>query len=355
MIAIVAWVLVALSFLSARALAAVDFVNTEFYIHEREPFTIRWTGNRGPVSLALMRGPDEDLSRVLDIVTDYAGDEYTWTPPASLRSGSYVIRLQDAGSTSYSPRFQYPAPPEESTATPSAESTSPLPSPSHSPSTTSSPDSSSVPVFSTPAIATAATLGGLLFLVLLGIVVYCVSRRRRRGREAVNNKAEYGAVAAEQEEGATRPGSSHWGSGVNQSRTAVGVGVGEDARMPMPMSMAVQPTGGGDGNAATAAAAATGHFGAGTGAGGDHYYAQQPLATPPFPPSSETATLAVGSSHGASPAHFSTTPEGGDSGKEGIYWGGVGLGQGQGWGRSELPARGPGETPELSAQGKYLQ
>ncbi|KAL2196801.1 hypothetical protein P885DRAFT_60813 [Corynascus similis CBS 632.67] len=246
MIAIITWALVALSFLSTRALAAVDFVNAEFYIHERDPFTIRWTGNRGPVSIALMRGPDEDLSRVLNIVTDYAGDEYTWTPPASLQPGSYVIRLQDAGSTSYSPRFQYPAPPEESTATPSAESTSPPSSSSHSPSTTSSPDSSSVPVFSTPAIATAATLGGVLFLVLLGIVIYCVSRRRRRGHVAVNNKAEYGAVAAEQEEGATRPGSSRWGGGVNQSRTAVGVGVGEDARMPMPTSMAVQPSGGGD-------------------------------------------------------------------------------------------------------------
>ena len=110
-----AWALLALLFMPAGTLAAVTFTNSEYYTHEGVPFTITWTGNRGPVTVTLMNGLDADLQPVLVIVSDYNAQEYTWTPPPTLPADSYLLRLEDAGSTDYSPRFRYPAPPPIST------------------------------------------------------------------------------------------------------------------------------------------------------------------------------------------------------------------------------------------------
>jgi hypothetical protein len=110
------WAILALAlFLSAPVFAAVTFINSEYYIHEGMPFTISWTGNRGPVGVSLMKGPDENLELVLTIISASEAQEYTWTPPPTLPADSYILRLQDAGSADYSPRFRYPAPPLPST------------------------------------------------------------------------------------------------------------------------------------------------------------------------------------------------------------------------------------------------
>jgi hypothetical protein len=109
------WALLALLFMPTGILAAVFFTNKEYYTHEGIPFTITWTGNRGPVTVTLMNGLDADLQEVLVIVSDYNAQEYTWTPPPTLPDGSYLLRVEDAGSTDYSPRFRYPAPPPLST------------------------------------------------------------------------------------------------------------------------------------------------------------------------------------------------------------------------------------------------
>ena len=97
--------------LPAAVLAAVSFTNSEYYILEGQPFTITWSGNRGPVTVSLMKGPDANLQLVFVIVTGYQGQEYTWTPPPTLAADSYELQIEDAGSTDYSPRFRYPAPP----------------------------------------------------------------------------------------------------------------------------------------------------------------------------------------------------------------------------------------------------
>jgi hypothetical protein len=110
-----AWALLALLFMPAGILAAVKFTNDEYYINKGIQFTITWTGNRGPVAVTLMKGLDADLQEVLVIVSDYNAQEYTWTPPPTLPADSYLLRVEDAGSTDYSPRFRYPAPPPIST------------------------------------------------------------------------------------------------------------------------------------------------------------------------------------------------------------------------------------------------
>ncbi|KAJ4289283.1 hypothetical protein N0V88_007034 [Collariella sp. IMI 366227] len=90
-------------------LAAVAFTNNEYYLHAGSPFTVTWTGNRGPVTLTLTNGPDENLQTVLVIVSNYEGQSYIWTPPAELPADSYILQLEDAGSADYSARFKYPA------------------------------------------------------------------------------------------------------------------------------------------------------------------------------------------------------------------------------------------------------
>ncbi|KAK3897009.1 hypothetical protein C8A05DRAFT_20142, partial [Staphylotrichum tortipilum] len=103
--------------LSTAALASVSFTNDDWYIYQNQPFTITWANNRGPVNVSVMSGPDENLLPVLAIVSGYPGQEYTWTPPPTLQTGDYELEIVDGGSSDYSPRFQYPAPPQTSSTT----------------------------------------------------------------------------------------------------------------------------------------------------------------------------------------------------------------------------------------------
>ncbi|KAK4097070.1 hypothetical protein N658DRAFT_489493 [Parathielavia hyrcaniae] len=193
----VLWALLLAWMQSIGVLAAVTFTNIEYYIYAGSPFTVTWTGNRAPVSLALMNGPDENLKQVLSIVTDYSGQEYTWTPPAKLPADSYIFRLEDGGSTDYSARFRYPSPPLDITSTTVTGSTTTATTASETSSTTTSPtsdpsssSSSSSEILSTPAIAIIGALGGTLLLTLIAIITYCVVRRRRKQRRRLENMPE---------------------------------------------------------------------------------------------------------------------------------------------------------------------
>ncbi|KAK4108543.1 hypothetical protein N656DRAFT_692201, partial [Canariomyces notabilis] len=96
-----------LAHLPGVALAAVTFTNPDYYIEAGAPFTITWTNNRGAVTITLMNGPDADLQPVLVLVSDYEGEAYTWTPPSTLPTDSYELRIEDSGSVDYSPRFRF--------------------------------------------------------------------------------------------------------------------------------------------------------------------------------------------------------------------------------------------------------
>jgi hypothetical protein len=99
-------------------LAAVSFTNADYYVYPSVPFTITWTDARGPVNITLMNGPDEYLKEVLLIVAALEGaEEYSWTPPPTVPPDSYILRIEDGGSTDYSPRFVYPGPVLATTAT----------------------------------------------------------------------------------------------------------------------------------------------------------------------------------------------------------------------------------------------
>ncbi len=45
----------------------ISFTNDVYSIQAGIPFTMTWTGNKGPVTITLMNGPDEDLQQVLVI------------------------------------------------------------------------------------------------------------------------------------------------------------------------------------------------------------------------------------------------------------------------------------------------
>ncbi|SPQ27059.1 0c1de677-73f3-475b-bfc8-399f4e7f2b7f [Thermothielavioides terrestris] len=199
-----------------RALAGVVFTNDDYYIYAGQPFTITWTDARGPVTITLMEGPDIDLQEVLVIVSGYQGQEYTWTPPPTLAAGSYELQISDGGSTDYSPRFTYPAPPTSPasssglnptdtgpsstpppatlpTAPPTSSSTPPPPA-STAPTSEPPSSSSTLPLAAKVAIA---VLGSLLAVVLLLLLVYILTarhRRRRRRRLAAAAAASAGAA-----------------------------------------------------------------------------------------------------------------------------------------------------------------
>ncbi|KAL2265834.1 hypothetical protein VTJ83DRAFT_6934 [Remersonia thermophila] len=213
-----------LCLMPARVSAAVAFTNQEYYLHAGSPFTITWEGNRGPVSLALMKGPDENLKEVVSIVEEYEGTEYTWTPPADLEPNSYIIRLRDAGSTDYSPRFKYPAPPETSTtksATPSSSSSSSSsPSASATNAASTDDDDASDPTapLSTTAVAIIGALGGALLLAFAAICAYYIAYRKlkRKYMAATGNDWPVGASFG----GPDDTNMTHYGGSTSQGQGA---------------------------------------------------------------------------------------------------------------------------------------
>lgn len=96
--------------LATLAQASVTFTNDEYALRPNEPFTITWEGNKGPVTLTLMNGPDVDLQSVMVIATGLSGTKYTWTPPRTLKADGYELQIEDGVGVDYSARFEFPAP-----------------------------------------------------------------------------------------------------------------------------------------------------------------------------------------------------------------------------------------------------
>ncbi|GAB1312661.1 hypothetical protein MFIFM68171_02871 [Madurella fahalii] len=206
-----------LAHLPRAALAGVIFTNEDYYIEAGIPFTITWTNNRGAVTVTLMNGPDMDLQPVLVIVSDYEGQEYTWTPPTTLATDSYELQITDSGSADYSPRFRFTGVPggsdSGSTGTLTTSSTPSSISPSQPPNAVPTTETTTNPTLSNPAITNnnnssnsndgqdtpatdtahalstpakvaIATVSSLLFLALLALLlIWLVARKRRKERD----------------------------------------------------------------------------------------------------------------------------------------------------------------------------
>ncbi|KAK3311975.1 hypothetical protein B0H66DRAFT_596139 [Apodospora peruviana] len=182
--------------LATHARAAVTFTNDEYAMQPNEPFTITWEGNRGPVTLTLMNGPDVDLQPVTVIASGLSGTQYTWTPPILLEADGYELQIEDGVSTDYSPRFQFPAPPPPSGST-SSTSTSTTTSPTSSATATNTtiamPTLTAASGGGAGGLSTAAKAGigagiGAGVLLLLGLFGYCMFRIGRRQQTQRNRK-----------------------------------------------------------------------------------------------------------------------------------------------------------------------
>lgn len=93
---------------AAAALAKPILLNSNYQIEEDTPFTLKWSGASGPVTITLMTGNDpNNLKVVTDLVSGQTGSEYTFTLK-DLPSGQYAIRITDStGENNYSPQFPY--------------------------------------------------------------------------------------------------------------------------------------------------------------------------------------------------------------------------------------------------------
>ncbi|KAF7872300.1 hypothetical protein EAF04_003224 [Stromatinia cepivora] len=92
---------------AATLASAVQLTNPSFGVTAGTPFNITWSDAQGPVTLVLMNGPSTSLNTVSTIGSGLSGTSYTWTPPATLDSSLYAIRIQDSTSTpNYSEQFQ---------------------------------------------------------------------------------------------------------------------------------------------------------------------------------------------------------------------------------------------------------
>ncbi|KAM7206031.1 hypothetical protein V8F33_000861 [Rhypophila sp. PSN 637] len=194
--------------LTTLASAGVVFTNDEYVVRPNEPFTINWEGNRGPVTITLMNGADVDLQVVMVIASGLSGTKYTWTPPQALKTDGYELMIEDGVSNDYSPRFQYPAPPEPSTVftpTPTAQTTfatsQTVSVTTSSPaSTTTASSSSSDAASQTEGLSTGAKIGiavgasilGLVLLALLGWFIYNKGKKAGSGNQNNPNMAEGG-------------------------------------------------------------------------------------------------------------------------------------------------------------------
>ncbi|KAK3366113.1 hypothetical protein B0T24DRAFT_413778 [Lasiosphaeria ovina] len=137
---------------AARAQQQLVFLNGNYETPRGKPIPLKWTGNRGPVNITLMNGLDENLQRVLVVVTGYAGpppDSFVFNPPSDLPTDFYEIQIEDGVSNpDYTPRFQYPVPaddirpPSSSTASQQTSSSTSASTPT-GPSTASPEDSAS--------------------------------------------------------------------------------------------------------------------------------------------------------------------------------------------------------------------
>ncbi|CAD6443535.1 fee7f65a-6057-4708-942a-0dcb1e76a076 [Sclerotinia trifoliorum] len=92
---------------AATLASAVQLTNPSFEVTAGSPFNITWSDAQGPVTLVLMNGPSTSLNSVSTIGSGLTGTSFTWTPPATLDSSLYAIRIEDSTSTpNYSEQFQ---------------------------------------------------------------------------------------------------------------------------------------------------------------------------------------------------------------------------------------------------------
>lgn len=97
----------ALAVLAAVVRADVAFTNSNYNVVAGEPFTLTWSGAAGPVNITLEDGSTSNLQAVEVIDSDDSNTSFTWTPPASLPSDSYVFAISDGTTTNYSPQFTF--------------------------------------------------------------------------------------------------------------------------------------------------------------------------------------------------------------------------------------------------------
>lgn len=95
--------------LAAVVNAKAAFTNTEFNVQAGQPFTLSWSNATGPVTIDLVSGPTTDLKPVGGpIVSGASGTSTTWTPPATLASGTYAFRITDStGEPNFSLQFTF--------------------------------------------------------------------------------------------------------------------------------------------------------------------------------------------------------------------------------------------------------
>ncbi|KAK4032674.1 hypothetical protein C8A01DRAFT_40885 [Parachaetomium inaequale] len=169
------------------------------------PYTLKWSDNLGPVTIKLFQFHDSLVlsdDPVLVIVEGYQGEEYTWTPPTTLRVNmNYELHLNDGMSTidyltyvdarAEATPSSGSSPVQTSSATTSTGTESgrePAPTtPTAGPADTTAPSDSAASSagLSTAATAAIATLSAVIVVGLLGLVAYCtvVQRRKRRNAE----------------------------------------------------------------------------------------------------------------------------------------------------------------------------
>ncbi|TPX16726.1 uncharacterized protein E0L32_003667 [Thyridium curvatum] len=93
--------------LAAIAEAKVQFTNSNYDITEGDPFTLKWSGAEGPVTITVKSGPETNLKDVMVIDSADSGTSFTWTPKG-LPSGTYAFEIKDStGVPNYSPQFTY--------------------------------------------------------------------------------------------------------------------------------------------------------------------------------------------------------------------------------------------------------
>ncbi|MCJ1370626.1 hypothetical protein MMC20_001839 [Loxospora ochrophaea] len=84
----------------------VELTNTDWSnITSDVPFTINWKGDGTPVNITLMNGPANDLQIVKPILNSSLSTSYTWTPSDKLPTQNYCLRIDQSGSSNFSPRF----------------------------------------------------------------------------------------------------------------------------------------------------------------------------------------------------------------------------------------------------------
>ncbi|KAK3387852.1 hypothetical protein B0H63DRAFT_471019 [Podospora didyma] len=136
------------------------FINGNYETPRGKAIPLKWRGNVGAVTLTLMNGRDEDLQPVLVVTSNYAGpppDSFVWNPPADVPTDYYEIQIVDAaGNIDYTPRFQYPVPGDNIRPTSSSATSSP----SQTSSTSSSSVQSSTPRGNLPVSTSTSTQSG---------------------------------------------------------------------------------------------------------------------------------------------------------------------------------------------------